>query len=70
MTSTKSTSRLRQDWADGWMADRAAIGLESLSPPVYVVVLLVVYQVVKLRHGCQDLTAERRRQSVDTHSNG
>ncbi|KAI9520621.1 hypothetical protein NQZ68_015160 [Dissostichus eleginoides] len=37
-------------------------------------VLLVVksdqHKVVKLRHGCQDLTAERRRQSVDTHSNG
>lgn len=62
-------------WIDGrmeeWMADREAIGL-GMSPPVYFVVVVVslVYQVASLRHGCQDLTAERRRQSVDTDSSG
>lgn len=51
------------------MADREAIGLDFCSPLVYFVVF-VVYQVGLLRHGCQDLTAEERCQSVDSDSNG
>lgn len=49
------------------MADREAIGLGIIQSPAYLVVV-IVYQVALLRHGCQDLTVERRRQSVDTNS--
>lgn len=74
MTRAKSISRLREvwidRWIDEWMADREAIGLGIVESPVYLVVVVVVYQVALLRHGCQDLTVERRRQSVDTDSSG
>lgn len=57
---------------DGLMADRKAFrsGLRWASVFACLVIVLVVYQVALLRHGCQDLTAERRRQSADTDSSG
>ena len=40
--------------------------MDGCIPMFIVVIVFAVYQVVVLRHDCQDLTAERGCQSVDT----